>query len=31
VAEQPCIRRAMELFDVAPGQLRYTPPDADAN
>ena len=27
VAEQPFVQRAMELFDVAPGQLRYTPPD----
>jgi DNA polymerase-3 subunit gamma/tau len=26
VADQPLVRRAMELFDVAPGQLRYMPP-----
>jgi hypothetical protein len=31
VAEQPFVRRAMELFDVPAGQFRYTPPDADAN
>jgi DNA polymerase-3 subunit gamma/tau len=29
VAERPLVRRAMELFDVRPGQLRYAPPDAD--
>src|SRR5262249_10114036 len=27
VAEQPFVKRAMELFDVTPGQLRYSPPD----
>jgi hypothetical protein len=31
IAEQPFVRRAMELFDVAPGQFRYTPPDGDAD
>jgi DNA polymerase-3 subunit gamma/tau len=30
VAEQPFVRRALELFDVPPEKLRYTPPD-DAN
>jgi hypothetical protein len=30
VAEQPIVRRAMELFDVGPGQFRYTPPEGDA-
>jgi DNA polymerase-3 subunit gamma/tau len=30
VAEQPFIRRAMELFDVHPGQLRYAPPESEA-
>jgi hypothetical protein len=27
IADRPIIRRAMELFDVPAGQLRYTPPD----
>lgn len=31
IAEQPFVKRAMELFDVAPGQFRYTPPEGDAN
>ncbi|HVT29888.1 MAG TPA: DNA polymerase III subunit gamma/tau [Lacipirellulaceae bacterium] len=31
IAEQPFVRRAMELFDVAPGQFRYTPPEGDQN
>ncbi len=31
IAEQPFVRRAMELFDTAPGQLRYTPPENDTN
>ena len=31
VAEQPFVRRAMELFDVAPGQFRYTPPENGQN
>ncbi|MCI0334741.1 MAG: DNA polymerase III subunit gamma/tau [Planctomycetes bacterium] len=29
-AEHPFIRRAMELFDVSPDKLRYTPPEGDA-
>lgn len=31
IAEQPFVRRASELFDVAPGQLRYTPPEGETN
>ncbi|HEX4413949.1 MAG TPA: DNA polymerase III subunit gamma/tau [Lacipirellulaceae bacterium] len=31
VAEQPLVKRAMELFDVGAGQFRYTPPEGDAN
>ena len=31
VAEQPFVRRAMELFDVQPGQFRYSPPEGDSN
>ena len=31
IAEQPFVRRAMELFDVQSGQFRYTPPEGDAN
>jgi hypothetical protein len=31
VAEQPIVRRAMELFDVAPDKMRYTPPEGDSN
>jgi len=31
VAEQPFVRRAMELFDVAPDKLRYTPPEGESN
>jgi DNA polymerase III subunit gamma/tau len=31
IAEQPLVRRAMELFDVAPNQMRYTPPEGDNN
>jgi DNA polymerase-3 subunit gamma/tau len=27
IAEQPFVKRAMELFDVSPDKLRYTPPD----
>jgi DNA polymerase-3 subunit gamma/tau len=27
VAERPFVRRAMELFDVPPGQFRYSPPE----
>ena len=30
VAEQPFVRRAMELFDVGPGQFRYMPPEGDS-
>jgi DNA polymerase III subunit gamma/tau len=29
IAEQPFVRRAMELFDVAANQIRYTPPEGD--
>jgi hypothetical protein len=29
VAEQPFVRRAMELFDVQPGQFRYSPPEGE--
>jgi hypothetical protein len=31
IAEQPFVRRAIELFDVQPGQLRYTPPEGESN
>jgi hypothetical protein len=31
VAEQPFVRRAMELFDVAPEKMRYTPPEGESN
>ena len=31
VAEQPIVRRAMELFDVAPDKIRYTPPEGESN
>jgi DNA polymerase III subunit gamma/tau len=27
ISEQPFVRRAMELFDVAPDRIRYTPPE----
>jgi hypothetical protein len=27
IAEQPFVKRAMELFDVAPDKVRYSPPD----
>jgi DNA polymerase III subunit gamma/tau len=27
IAEQPFVHRAMELFDVQPGQFRYSPPE----
>ncbi len=30
VAERPLVRRAMELFDVPPGQFRYTPAESDS-
>jgi hypothetical protein len=29
VGELPFVRRAMELFDVPAGQLRYVPPDGE--
>jgi len=29
VSERPFVRRAIELFDVAPGQSRYSPPEND--
>ncbi|MEX0586770.1 MAG: DNA polymerase III subunit gamma/tau, partial [Pirellulales bacterium] len=29
IVEQPFVRRAMELFDVAPNQIRYTPSEGD--
>jgi DNA polymerase-3 subunit gamma/tau len=31
VAEQPFVRRAMDLFDVQPGQFRYAPPEGETN
>jgi DNA polymerase-3 subunit gamma/tau len=31
IAEQPVVKRAMELFDVPPGQLKYTPPESDSD
>jgi DNA polymerase-3 subunit gamma/tau len=31
VAEQPIVRRAMELFDVTPDKMRYTPPEGESN
>jgi hypothetical protein len=31
IAEQPFVKKAMELFGVEPGQLRYTPPEGDSN
>jgi hypothetical protein len=31
IAEQPFVRRAMELFDVAPDKLRYSPPEGESN
>jgi DNA polymerase-3 subunit gamma/tau len=30
VAEQPFVKRAMEMFDVGPGQFRYTPPEGES-
>ena len=30
VAELPFVRRAIELFEVPPGQFRYTPPDSES-
>jgi DNA polymerase III subunit gamma/tau len=29
VEKQPFVRRAMDLFDVPPGQLRYSPPEGE--
>jgi DNA polymerase III subunit gamma/tau len=29
VSERPFVQRAIELFDVAPGQFRYSPPEGD--
>jgi hypothetical protein len=31
ISEQPIVRRAMELFDVSPDKMRYTPPEGDSN
>jgi DNA polymerase III subunit gamma/tau len=31
IAEQPMVRRAMEVFDVASDKMRYTPPEGEAN
>jgi DNA polymerase III subunit gamma/tau len=31
VEKQPFVRRAMDLFEVPPGQLRYSPPEGDGN
>jgi len=31
IAEHPFVRRAIEVFDVQPGQLRYSPPEGDSN
>jgi DNA polymerase III subunit gamma/tau len=31
VAEQPFVRRALEVFEAPAGQLRYTPPNGEAN
>jgi DNA polymerase-3 subunit gamma/tau len=30
VAEQPFVKRAMEMFDVEPGQFRYSPPEGES-
>jgi hypothetical protein len=30
VFEQPFVRRAMEMFDVAPDKIRYQPPQGDS-
>jgi DNA polymerase-3 subunit gamma/tau len=30
IEQQPFVRRAMELFEVAPGSLRYSPPEGNA-
>ncbi|MCC7083673.1 MAG: DNA polymerase III subunit gamma/tau [Pirellulales bacterium] len=31
IAEQPFVQRAMELFDVQPGQFKYQPPGGESN
>ena len=31
VGEQPFVKRAMELFDVAPDKIRYSPPGGESN
>jgi DNA polymerase III subunit gamma/tau len=31
IEKQPLVRRAMDLFDVPPGQLRYSPPEGEAD
>jgi hypothetical protein len=31
VAEQPFVRRALELFDIPAGQFRYLPPEGETN
>jgi DNA polymerase-3 subunit gamma/tau len=31
IEQQPFVRRAMEVFDVAPGSLRYSPPESNAS
>jgi hypothetical protein len=30
VSERPFVQKALELFDVASGQLRYTPPEGES-
>ena len=30
VAEQPFVQRAMDLFDVAPDRIRYSPPESES-
>ncbi len=31
IAEQPFVRRAMEVFDIEPGQFKYQPPGSESN
>jgi hypothetical protein len=31
VGERPFVQKAMELFEVAPGQFRFSPPESDSN
>ena len=31
IAERPFVQRAMELFNVPPGQFRYTPPESESS